>query len=267
MPAQPTVAVGSIIIPLDVLNAVLEDLKVPVNTQTFLEKVTKHSTAPPTAPTSSQTRRDVHNAVVASLAKSIPPPTPAEAVVKRVDPSTVDPAVREKRRKLLADTRTAFNNEVPTPFVVYTWAGKFDNLQWIMAQIVVTSDDEASTQTFNEWCMWDTGAQITMVAGVRLDPAVKGGANAPPQGFLQAEITFGGVQTPSIQCSIGYRPQLPNNTQHIILGQRSLIECIEYSVTPSSLFPPGTVTPQDTYGSLSLSRYHDPIDSSIQAFN
>ena len=69
-----------------------------------------------------------------SLNKSIPPPTPTEGVVKRVDPSSVDPSTREKRRKLLVDTRAAFNNEVPTPFYVTCWAGLYDNLQFIMAQ-------------------------------------------------------------------------------------------------------------------------------------
>ncbi|KAG8756837.1 hypothetical protein FRC14_002615 [Serendipita sp. 396] len=116
MPAQPPADIGGVLISVDVLKSVLEDLKIPVTTQEFLDKVAQHSAVTQTAPASSQTRRALHNAVVASLVKSTPPPIPAEAVVRRVDPSTIDPAILEKRRKLLADARAAFNNEVPTPF-------------------------------------------------------------------------------------------------------------------------------------------------------
>ncbi|KAG8820326.1 hypothetical protein FRC17_010198, partial [Serendipita sp. 399] len=185
-PFPSTSDVGSILVPLDVLSAVLKDLNIDVNAQEFVEKVSKHSVSNPTGPARSRTRKEVH---AASLTKSTPPPSPQEGVVKRVNPSAVDPAIREKRRKMLADTRAAFRNEVPTPFVVSCWAGGFDNLQFIQAQVVVSSDDESVTQTFNEWCLWDTGAQITMMRGDRLNADVKGGADAPTSGFLQAEIT------------------------------------------------------------------------------
>lgn len=69
----------------------------------------------------------------------------------------VDAATREKRRKMLAATREAFHNIVPMPYVV-CWAGNYHNLQFIQAQITISSEDDSVTQTFTEWCLWDTGA-------------------------------------------------------------------------------------------------------------
>src|ERR1700760_4781693 len=40
----------------------------------------------------------------------------------------------------------------------------------------------------------------------------------PYHSTLTVLTRFMGVQTPKIQCSIGYRPSLPNNIQSIILG-------------------------------------------------
>jgi hypothetical protein len=35
-------------------------------------------------------------------------------------------------------------------------------------------------QVFSEWCLWDIGAQITMIPGGRLKDAVKGGPSLDP---------------------------------------------------------------------------------------
>jgi hypothetical protein len=64
------------------------------------------------------------------------------------------------------------------PYVV-RWAGKYDNLH---AQITISSEDGAFTQTFTEWCLWDTGAQLSMITNGRQ----VGGIN--DLGFLQMEI-------------------------------------------------------------------------------
>lgn len=88
---------------------------------------------------------------------------------------------------MLAATREAFHNTVPMPYVV-SWAGNFENLQYIHAQITIHSEDDSFTQTFTEWCLWDTGAQLPMIKSGRLGDDVKGGTNAPDSGFVQMEI-------------------------------------------------------------------------------
>jgi hypothetical protein len=59
---------------------------------------------------------------------------------------------------------------------------------FIYAQITISSEDDSVTQTFTEWCLWDTGAQLPMITNGRLNGDVKGGTNAPDSGFLQMEI-------------------------------------------------------------------------------
>src|ERR1700722_13949684 len=68
-----------------------------------------------------------------------------------------------------------------------------------------------------EWCLWDTGAQITMIPGGRLTDAVKGGPSAPDMGFLQAEIL--------LVCS----PSFLSTTSHILqISRRSGTTNLDY---------------------------------------
>jgi hypothetical protein len=103
---------GVIILPLDVLNAALGELKI------LVDKVVRLSAAGPAAPASSQTRKEAHagkcqiyvkprierggtdnevlvySAEAASLAKNTPPPPSTPRVIRGVDPSTIDPEIR-----------------------------------------------------------------------------------------------------------------------------------------------------------------------------
>lgn len=96
----------------------------------------------------------------------------------------------EKRKKLLELTRSSFpDGEVPTPYV-NVWIHAFERLQFIQATVLATSDDEEHKQEFtNVWCLWDTGAQITTILGSQLNADVKGGPDAPEQGFLSMDIS------------------------------------------------------------------------------
>jgi hypothetical protein len=119
------------------------------------------------------------------------PVPPYKSTVRKV---TRDPphssAKSEKRKKLLELTRSSFpDGEVPTPYV-NVWTHAFENLQFIQATVLVTSDDEEHEQEFPDvWCLWDTGAQITTILGSQLNADVKGGPDAPEQGFLSMDIS------------------------------------------------------------------------------
>jgi hypothetical protein len=61
----------------------------------------------------------------------------------KIPESSLSDAAREKRRKMLAATRAAFNDTVPTPYVV-VWAGNFENLQFIRGlEIVILAEDDS----------------------------------------------------------------------------------------------------------------------------
>ena len=92
-----------------------------------------------------------------------------------------------------------------TRYPLLIWAGNFENLQFIHGlEIVILAEDDSDLQVFSEWCLWDTGAQITMIPGGRLTDAVKGGPSTPDMGFLQAEIL--------LVCSLSFL----NTTSHIL---------------------------------------------------
>jgi hypothetical protein len=117
------------------------------------------------------------------------PVPPYKSTVRKVTRDSHSNAKSEKRKKLLELTRSSFpDGQVPTPYV-NVWISAFENLQFIQATVLVTSDDEAHEQEFTDvWCLWDTGAQITMMLGSQLNDDVKG-PNAPDQGFLSMDIS------------------------------------------------------------------------------
>jgi hypothetical protein len=118
------------------------------------------------------------------------PVPPYKSTVRKVTRDPHSSAKSEKRKKLLELTRSSFpDGEVPTPYV-NVWIHAFENLQFIQATVLVTSDDEEHEQEFtNVWCLWDTGAQITTILGSQLNADVKGGPDAPEQGFLSMDIS------------------------------------------------------------------------------
>jgi hypothetical protein len=198
------------ILSVDALAQALSELNVDLDVNAFIDLVNKR-TVKEEPPPSQRSRREFHKgkspratpcgwryfwrspcdilaAVVASLSNSIPVPPPPQPIAKRLDPASVDPALREKRRQMLADTRAYFNNVVPTPYLS-VWAAKYENLQFIAADIEIKSNDGKYSLTFSEWCLWDTGAHLSMISGNRLSDDVKG-ANAPDAEFLEMSIKW-----------------------------------------------------------------------------
>jgi hypothetical protein len=118
------------------------------------------------------------------------PVPPYKSTVRKVTRDTHSNAKSEKRKKLLELTRSSFpDGEVPTPYV-NVWTHTFENLQFIQATVLVTLYDEEHEQEFTDvWCLWDTGAEITTRLGSELNADVKGGPDAPEQGFLSMDIS------------------------------------------------------------------------------
>ena len=117
------------------------------------------------------------------------PVPPYKSTVRKVTPDPSS-AISQKRRKLLELTRASFpDGKVPMPYSVNVWLSPFENLQFIQATVVVTSDDEQHQQDFTDvWCLWDTGAQISMILGSQINQDVKG-PDAPAEGFLSMDIS------------------------------------------------------------------------------
>ena len=107
-----------------------------------------------------------------------------------------DPLAKERRRRLLELTEQAFpGGRVPAPFTLAwlatSWDPSINRLPFILAtRIVVTSVDDQTANPpqdvfRNVWCLWDTGAHISMIATHSLDPAVR---NNRDEGSLIMEI-------------------------------------------------------------------------------
>ena len=127
------------------------------------------------------------------------PVPPYKSTVRKI---TRDPHsnAKSEKRKLLELTRSSFpDGEVPTPYV-NVLIHAFENLQFIQATVLVTSDNEEHEQEFtNVWCLWDTGAEMTIL-GSQLNADVKGGPDAPEQGFLSMDISWSGQLTMRFDC-------------------------------------------------------------------
>ena len=149
-----------------------------------------------------------------------------------------DPAAaaraRERRRKMFALTKAAFPGlRVPTPFVSIR-ANEISPfpMPFVRAGLVIKpydEDNDFSTDIFDTWYLWDTGAQSSMILSRMLSKEVKGGEEEgyaslviipPPfQGFVCRTflIRFAGTSN-RIETSVGFRENLPNGTNFVILG-------------------------------------------------
>ena len=54
----------------------------------------------------------------------------------------------------------------------------------------MSPDDKSEFQTFIEWCLWDTGVQISYILSSRLNPGVKSGPKSPKKGFISGDIMY-----------------------------------------------------------------------------
>jgi hypothetical protein len=83
-----------------------------------------------------------------------------------------------------------YPNGIPDPYVIIDAKSK-DNLPFVRATICMNSSDESEVQIFaDEWCLWDTGAEVSYILGAKLSLEVKGGQNAPENGYVIGEIMY-----------------------------------------------------------------------------
>ncbi|KIM64809.1 hypothetical protein SCLCIDRAFT_1212888 [Scleroderma citrinum Foug A] len=134
-----------------------------------------------------------------------------------------DPAAaagaRERRRKMFALTKAAFPDlRVPTPFVSVRANEIFPfPMPFVRASLIkpCDEDEDSCTDIFDTWCLWDTGAQSSMILSRMLSKEVKGGEE---EGYASLVIRFAGTSN-RIETSVGFRENLPNGTNFVILGQ------------------------------------------------
>ena len=87
---------------------------------------------------------------------------------------------REWRHKMFALTKAAFpDHQVPTPFVSIR-ANEISPfpMPFVRAGLVIKpydEDNDFSTDIFDTWYLWDTGAQSSMILSRMLSKEVKGG--------------------------------------------------------------------------------------------
>jgi len=180
---------------------------------------------------------------------------------------------------MLEIARASFPDGIPRPYTTLRNDGH--NLPFVRANVRIFSDDEEESQGFEEFCLWDTGADISYILCSKL--RVKG------QGFVTAQVQYVCFSKASMllaslsaifflridgyptefDTTFVHREQLPNDTEFIILGQRvrvmllyapgcfvliffvqNLIENIEATTTPKSLEGPPLSNDAHRYGSL-----------------
>jgi hypothetical protein len=108
----------------------------------------------------------------------------------RIDSDFFDPVRVEKRHKLREEMKEWYPNGVLDPYVIINLQSK-DNLPFVRATILITSDDESEMQRFtNEWCLWDSGAEISYILNAKLSLGVKGGQNSAENGYVTGDITY-----------------------------------------------------------------------------
>jgi hypothetical protein len=107
-----------------------------------------------------------------------------------------DPAAaaraRERRRKMLALTKAAFPDlRVPTPFVsVRANETPSFPMPFVRASLVIEQydKDDSCSDFFDTWCLWDTGAQSSMIPSRMLSKEVKGGGEE--EGYASLVIRY-----------------------------------------------------------------------------
>ena len=106
-----------------------------------------------------------------------------------------DPAAaagaRERRRKMFALTKAAFPGlRVPTPFVSVRANEIFPfPMPFVRASLIkpCDEDEDSCTDIFDTWCLWDTGAQSSMILSRMLSKEVKGGEE---EGYASLVIRY-----------------------------------------------------------------------------
>ncbi|KAF8802287.1 hypothetical protein BYT27DRAFT_7308284 [Phlegmacium glaucopus] len=177
----------------------------------------------------------------------------------------IDPIAGERRHHLLELTRQTFpDGRVPDPFTNWlslSQDGAADRLPFIWALCIVitsTTGHNSKQSVFeNVWCLWDTGAQTSIILTSLLDPAVR---NNQDEGFAIMDISF--LHTNQIVNSvICFHPTLPNDATFIILGQHGLLNHLQYQIQPASLNPQLSQLFPQAYGLISLISWYDPVSN------
>ncbi|KAF8223432.1 hypothetical protein L208DRAFT_1381444 [Tricholoma matsutake] len=115
---------------------------------------------------------------------------PSQFNTMRPGPNFFDPVRVEKCRRLWEIMKESYPDGIPQPYVVIN-AQSRDNLPFVRATIRMTSDDESEYQTFmDEWCLWDSGVEVSHVHGGKLSYKVKGGHNSTENGYVMGDITY-----------------------------------------------------------------------------
>jgi len=164
---------------------------------------------------------------------------------------------------MFALTKAAFPDlRVPTPFV-FVRANEISPfpMPFVRASLVIEpydKDDDSCTDIFDTWCLWDTGAQSSMILSRMLSKEVKGGEE---EGYASLVIRFAGTSN-RIETSVGFRENLPNGTNFVILGQHALLNCIRSEIVPKIF----NGAEAGTYGNIKLLEYMDPLENISSSF-
>jgi hypothetical protein len=107
-----------------------------------------------------------------------------------------DPAAaaraRERRHKMFALTKATFPDlRVPTPFVsVRANENPWFPMPFVRADLAIKpydGDDDSLTDIYDTWCLWDTGAQTSMILSQVLSEEVRGGQE---EGYASLVIRY-----------------------------------------------------------------------------
>ena len=139
---------------------------------------------------------------------------------------------------------------------------------------------EPTSKVSNIPCLWDTGAHITTISDDILSEEFRL--------FIQAEaykdywvtsadrnswvVSVGGaLQFSNTNLELEFvarvvpRDQMPNGFSGVLLGQRGVIDCIDYRATPSKFLKSlGQEVPEGVWGDLVILNFYDNISGEVR---
>jgi len=269
-PPDPSLAV----IRVDALETTLTKLNITqITAAQLLDAVKKEEkiSSPPQAPSGRERTKAllIHVKNTPSGQYMQMPPYKSTFTMEPVnDRSNVD---KERRSRLRDLAKKDFpGGKIPDPYTS-AWLNVMDgaamrDLPFIQATIRVSpyawpDGTPKPVQAFQDiWVLWDTGAQVSQILSTQLHDNIKKDEHGVVQssGFAVANVKFHGVEK-EIEANIAFRPNMPNNTTFIILGQQTLLNSLQYQIQTTVINPTLSTSNPYAYGQIDLTCYRDPV--------
>jgi hypothetical protein len=139
---------------------------------------------------------------------------------------------------------------------------------------------EPTSEVSNTPCLWDTAAHVTTISDDILSEEFRSFMQSPAYKDYPATsahsnswvVSVGGVlqfsNTPlelEFVAKVVPREQMPNGFSGVLLGQRGVIDCIDYRATPSKFLKSlGQEVLEGVWGDLVILNYYDAVSDEVR---